>query len=234
MALLRDRYRVVLVDEFQDTDPIQWEIMRRAFAAGGGTLVLIGDPKQAIYSFRGADVYAYLRAARSAGAEATLQVNWRCDQPLLRRLRRAVRQRRARPPRDRLPADARRGASGARPDVGAPLRLRVAHREARRAHPQRARVRAAGPRVHRRTTSPRDVVALLEPRGDGRRRATIAVLVRTNRTAALIRDALARAGRPRGDQRRRAACSGPSPAGEWLRLLDAIERPRRCAPARRR
>jgi len=47
---LRARYRVVLVDEFQDTDPIQWEIMRRAF--GAGTLVLIGDPKQATYAFR--------------------------------------------------------------------------------------------------------------------------------------------------------------------------------------
>ena len=57
------RYEVVLVDEFQDTDPVQWEIMRRAFGDGGATLVLIGDPKQAIYAFRGADVYAYLEAA---------------------------------------------------------------------------------------------------------------------------------------------------------------------------
>ena len=53
----------MLVDEFQDTDPVQWEIMRRAFGGGGATLVLIGDPKQAIYAFRGADVYAYLEAA---------------------------------------------------------------------------------------------------------------------------------------------------------------------------
>ena len=60
-ARLRERYDVVLVDEFQDTDPIQWDIMRRAFGEGGGTLVLIGDPKQAIYAFRGADVQAYLQ-----------------------------------------------------------------------------------------------------------------------------------------------------------------------------
>ena len=61
------RYRVVLVDEFQDTDPIQWEILQRAFGGGGVTLVLIGDPKQAIYAFRGADVYSYLEAARPRG-----------------------------------------------------------------------------------------------------------------------------------------------------------------------
>ena len=79
---LRERYRVVLVDEFQDTDPVQWDIMRRAFG-GGGTLVLIGDPKQAIYAFRGADVYAYLEAARQAATQATLEVNWRSDQGLI-------------------------------------------------------------------------------------------------------------------------------------------------------
>src|SRR5262249_17453251 len=65
-ARLREQYRVALVDEFQDTDPIQWEIMRRAFGEGAATLILIADPKQAIYSFRGADVYAYLSAAESA------------------------------------------------------------------------------------------------------------------------------------------------------------------------
>jgi exodeoxyribonuclease V beta subunit len=83
---LRDRYRVVLVDEFQDTDPIQWEILSRAFAedpTGGSTLVLIGDPKQAIYAFRGADVHAYLAAAEAAGDRATLATNWRSDQLVL-------------------------------------------------------------------------------------------------------------------------------------------------------
>jgi exodeoxyribonuclease V beta subunit len=78
---LRERWRVVLVDEFQDTDPIQWDIMRRAF--GAGTLVLIGDPKQAIYAFRGADVFAYLDAAREATTRATLEINWRSDQGLI-------------------------------------------------------------------------------------------------------------------------------------------------------
>ncbi len=82
-ARLRERYSVVLVDEFQDTDPVQWDIMRRAFGTGDVTLVLIGDPKQAVYAFRGADVYAYLEAARAAATRATLAVNWRSDQGLL-------------------------------------------------------------------------------------------------------------------------------------------------------
>ena len=63
----------MLVDEFQDTDPIQWQILDRAFATEGVTLVLVADPKQAIYAFRGADVYAYLTAAETAGARATLR-----------------------------------------------------------------------------------------------------------------------------------------------------------------
>src|SRR3954451_23921993 len=90
VAKLRERYRIALVDEFQDTDPIQWDIVRRAFAEnveGGGptqrALVLIGDPKQAIYAFRGADVHAYLAAARVAGDEQTLATNWRSDQDLI-------------------------------------------------------------------------------------------------------------------------------------------------------
>ena len=80
---LRDRYSVVLVDEFQDTDPVQWEVVRRAFGTGATTLVLIGDPKQAIYAFRGADVYSYLDAARRADRRFTLAVNWRSDAGLL-------------------------------------------------------------------------------------------------------------------------------------------------------
>ena len=49
---MRQRWKIVLVDEFQDTDPVQWDVLDRAFS-GHATLVLIGDPKQAIYAFRG-------------------------------------------------------------------------------------------------------------------------------------------------------------------------------------
>ena len=62
---MRQRWKVVLVDEFQDTDPKQWEVLDRAFI-GHATVVLIGDPKQAIYAFRGGDVVTYLGAAATA------------------------------------------------------------------------------------------------------------------------------------------------------------------------
>ncbi len=63
-ATLRARYRVTLIDEFQDTDELQWKIFRQVFIEGGGgnIVFVIGDPKQAIYGFRGADVHAYLDA----------------------------------------------------------------------------------------------------------------------------------------------------------------------------
>jgi exodeoxyribonuclease V beta subunit len=61
--ILRERFRVGLVDEFQDTDDLQWRIFRRIFVEGGGTrLLVVGDPKQAIYGFRDADVFTYLKA----------------------------------------------------------------------------------------------------------------------------------------------------------------------------
>ena len=82
---VRSRYRVVLVDEFQDTDPVQWEILESAFH-GHRTLVLIGDPKQAIYAFRGADVVTYLHATGTAAVTETLGTNWRSDADLVRGL----------------------------------------------------------------------------------------------------------------------------------------------------
>nr|WP_040734776.1 UvrD-helicase domain-containing protein [Nocardia tenerifensis] len=79
---IRERYRVALVDEFQDTDPLQWDILRRAFH-GHTTLVLVGDPKQAIYAFRGAEVLSYLDAVAHADTRKELTTNWRSDAGLL-------------------------------------------------------------------------------------------------------------------------------------------------------
>ncbi len=79
------RWPIVMVDEFQDTDPVQWQVIDRAFS-GRSTVVLIGDPKQAIYAFRGGDIATYLRAARTAGERKTLGTNRRSDAALVERL----------------------------------------------------------------------------------------------------------------------------------------------------
>ncbi|QDO90519.1 AAA family ATPase [Ornithinimicrobium ciconiae] len=79
---MRGRWKVVLVDEFQDTDPVQWQVFDQAFR-GHATMVLIGDPKQAIYAFRGGDVVTYLQAAATAQEHRTLPVNYRTDAPLV-------------------------------------------------------------------------------------------------------------------------------------------------------
>lgn len=60
---VREKFSTALIDEFQDTDPIQWDIFSSIFPEG--PMYLIGDPKQAIYSFRGADIFTYLNAKDS-------------------------------------------------------------------------------------------------------------------------------------------------------------------------
>ncbi|WP_305042373.1 exodeoxyribonuclease V subunit beta [Geoalkalibacter sp.] len=83
-AELRRRFPAALIDEFQDTDPVQYAIFRAIYPHAEQTLFLIGDPKQAIYSFRGADIFAYLAAARDVDRRYTLNTNWRSDGPLVR------------------------------------------------------------------------------------------------------------------------------------------------------
>lgn len=85
VAALRTKYRAVMIDEFQDTDPLQYDIFRRIYAETDFPLFLIGDPKQAIYSFRGADIFAYMRAADDVeeNRKYTLISNWRSDSNLL-------------------------------------------------------------------------------------------------------------------------------------------------------
>jgi exodeoxyribonuclease V beta subunit len=80
---VRSRYKAALIDEFQDTDPIQYAIFDAVFTHPQTALFLIGDPKQAIYSFRGADIFAYIKASRSASERYTLTNNWRSTPRLL-------------------------------------------------------------------------------------------------------------------------------------------------------
>ncbi len=90
IAELRRRYQVVMVDEFQDTDALQWSIISHAFVDAGPLLgpkvVLVGDPKQAIYRFRGADIGAYLRARSSIRHLGELAQNYRSDPLVLEAL----------------------------------------------------------------------------------------------------------------------------------------------------
>jgi exodeoxyribonuclease V beta subunit len=86
-GLIGQRYRAALIDEFQDTDPAQYEIFRAIFGTGEHCLFYIGDPKQAIYGFRGADIFTYRQAAAAARRQAfTLTTNWRSEPKLLRAL----------------------------------------------------------------------------------------------------------------------------------------------------
>jgi exodeoxyribonuclease V beta subunit len=80
---IRRRFNAALIDEFQDTDPIQYGIFNRIFEDENTVLVLIGDPKQAIYGFRGADVFAYLKASRHLKSRYTLGENWRSEPDLI-------------------------------------------------------------------------------------------------------------------------------------------------------
>jgi len=243
---LRERYRVVLVDEFQDTDSVQWKVVQKAFADGVTRLVLIGDPKQAVYSFRGADVYAYLEAAREAQPEQrfTLEENWRSDAALLAaydalfhplhlghpeivyRTAHATR------------AHQQPGLEGA--PVPVPLRARFVPRK-------EVGIQRIGKGLIQKDSAVRfvaedlaaDVVRLLEsgaalvrggpgPEAEGRQRPVgagdIGVLVRTNRQATVVQSSLRAVGVPVVVAGVQSVLSTPA-AHRWLRLLSALEQP---------
>ena len=86
--VIRHQFPVALIDEFQDTDPLQYRIFERIYApernAQDSTLILIGDPKQAIYAFRGADIHTYLKARAAVGGRLhTLGTNYRSTPALV-------------------------------------------------------------------------------------------------------------------------------------------------------
>ncbi len=88
---MRSQYSAVVIDEFQDTDPIQWKIFKTLFVDDPkkrAHLYLVGDPKQSIYAFRRADIYTYLSAANTLGndAKAVLSTNFRSEAKLVETL----------------------------------------------------------------------------------------------------------------------------------------------------
>lgn len=82
------RFRVALIDEFQDTDSSQWQIVSTLFDYPGHHLYLIGDPKQAIYRFRGADIHSYFAARQHATRRLTLGRNYRSHPALVKEVNR--------------------------------------------------------------------------------------------------------------------------------------------------
>lgn len=236
---LRDRYKVVLVDEFQDTDPVQWSILRSAFH-GHRTLVLIGDPKQAIYGFRGADVHAYLEAKGSAGTVATLPTNWRSDAPLLDGLDAVFRGAALGDPRIRVvPVTAEH--TGRMVDAAAPVRLRVLPRNDFALNQRGLVAKPEAVDAIGRDLAV-EVVALLtggtrlRPRDHSPQRhvlpGDIAVLVRDHSLARVVQSCLRKANVP-------VVLTGKSSvfatraAEQWQLLLEALEQPHRTTRVRR-
>ncbi len=102
-ATIRRQYPVALIDEFQDTDPLQYRIFSRVYqgvqpedfmaATESSALLMIGDPKQAIYAFRGADIHTYLQAREdTAGRHYTLGRNFRSSSALVEAVNRLFEQ----------------------------------------------------------------------------------------------------------------------------------------------
>lgn len=227
---MQRRWSVVMVDEFQDTDPVQWKVIDAAFN-GHSTLVLIGDPKQAIYAFRGGDIATYLTAAATAGQRRTLDTNWRSDQPLVDCLQVVLGGARL-GHQDIVvhPVAAHhQGSRLAGAPSNAPFRLRVARRE-QFGSARRKSVPMEDLRDHIARDLAVDIGRLLaaDASYDDQplRAGDVAVIVETHKDARVCREELARAGIP-------AVYSGDldifasQAAQDWLRLLEAFEQPHR-------
>jgi exodeoxyribonuclease V beta subunit len=234
-ARMRERWKVVLVDEFQDTDPVQWQVLERAFGGGrtqGQTqaMVLVGDPKQAIYAFRGGDVVAYLDAARGAATRATLGSNWRSDAPLVETL--GVLLGNAALGHAEIVVHEVKAEGGDSRLAGvphpAPFRLRQVLREGLPTVRSGA-IQVSAARQHVAADLAADVAGLLASGATWNGRplvpGDVAVLVSARVHGRLVQDALAQRGvaavMPGGDVFETPA------ADEWLTLLEALESPHR-------
>ena len=227
---IRSRYRIVLVDEFQDTDPLQWDILSAAFH-GAVTLILVGDPKQAIYAFRGADVMTYIDAVGIAENVSALDVNRRSDEGLMRVLDHLYRGA-ALGPDQIVVHNVRAHHQDPRVTGAAPLRLRYFSRGAFGDSSKNPGVGVVRPRIAEDLAQ--DIVTTLttgqqilddetwrdlEP-------SDIAVLVRKRDQGSLICDALTNVAVP-------CVLSGGESvfttiaARAWHRLLAALEQPHR-------
>ncbi|MCG5431943.1 exodeoxyribonuclease V subunit beta [Mycobacterium sp. MYCO198283] len=232
---MQQRWSIVMVDEFQDTDPVQWQVIDRAFTQVS-TVILIGDPKQAIYAFRGGDIAAYLHAAATAGTRCTLATNWRSDGVLVERLQCVLRGAQLGDPR--IVAHAveahHRGHRLAGAHRNDPFRLRVVSRKAFGSSGTRS-VKMDRIRDYIARDLAADIAALLTSGAtyDGRplQARDVAVIVEAHRDARACFDALHAAGV-------HAVYTGDTDifasdaAADWLCLLEAFDQPHRSGLAR--
>ncbi len=233
--LLRRRYSIALIDEAQDTDPIQWQILRAVFDRS--RLVVIGDPKQSIYAFRGADIESYLSAVDRAATQRTLETNWRSDGPLVAALDTVLSgatfgdARIGYRPVRAAPLNRKSRISG----VGSPLEIR---RFSDTFPLPRQRWKPYFYIQHARNAVARDLAAetvrLLTSSahlkdGDGSRPigpGDVAVLCRTGRQVDTVREALQACGVP-SVVARTGSVFATAAAEQWRRFLLAVERPSR-------
>ena len=232
---MRRRWSIVMIDEFQDTDPVQWQVVDRAFRAHS-TLILIGDPKQSIYAFRGGDIDAYLEASRTAGTKFTLGTNWRSDSDLVESLQAVLRGAALGDPEivvhDVDAAHTGNRLAGA--PHNAPFRLRVVTRPAL-GYQRSQNIPIADVRRHVAADLAADVASTLASRatyGDRALRAgDVAVIVESHADARRCHDALSEVGVP-------AVYTGDSnifaseAAAEWLTLLTAFDQTHRSSLVR--
>jgi len=228
---MRKRFKAALIDEFQDTDPVQYAIFSTIFGAGS-ILFLIGDPKQAIYGFRGADIFAYMRASQSVSARRTLDVNHRASPGLVAAINSIFS--RAEDPfvfREigfhAVEPSPRKGGEEFKADGGAPLRLWFLEAEDKEKSLSKgeaaARVtRAVASEIYRLVADGQKGKALLKERGLSP--GDIAVLTRTNDQARDVQIELSRYGIP-GVIYGAESVFESREAAELARLLESIAAP---------
>lgn len=241
-SLLRGSFKAALIDEFQDTDPVQYEIFRRIYdcSAEGSCrpLFLIGDPKQAIYSFRGADLFAYLRASSGVAPACrfTLEKNWRSIPRLLEGFNRLFEGERNPFVFERIGYHPLASGMGepeevfvdeSRPDAP-PLELSLLDHSS----DSKGVLSIEAAEAAATAATAEEIVRLLQGARQGSVRigrrpllaSDIAVVVRAHQQGAKIRAALAAAGVPAVVQGERGIFSTPE-ASELLVLLEALAEP---------
>jgi exodeoxyribonuclease V beta subunit len=229
---MRQRWQIVLVDEFQDTDPVQWQVLDRAFS-GHATMVLIGDPKQAIYAFRGGDVTTYLTAAATAATQQTLSVNWRSDAALLSAMQELLRGAALGDERIVVRDVEAHHTESRLVGAGNPFRVRVVRRQDVSRRPGLVSVAQVRPRIARDLAH--DVRRLLDSGAtfDGRpvRPRDVAVISYRHADLADAQAALLEVGVPGVIAGGGSVFATPA-GGDWLTLLEALEQPHRSTRVR--